>query len=133
MSSKLKMVHKKDPKEEIFEAVGTDIKDCKVFGNRVLVGVYQRPDKTLSGIVLPDKTRDEDKYQGKVGLVLKLGSLAFQDTSDSRWDAAEVAKVGDWVLIRSSDGLSTELGGKLCRIVRDSEIQLTVPEPDYAY
>ena len=66
----LQMDHDGDPKQNLINEVG-DISDIEIFNNQILVGVYIRPEKTKSGIYLSDKYRDEDKFQSKVGLILK--------------------------------------------------------------
>ena len=58
----MNMEHSEDPKQIILDALG-DISDYKVFHNEVIVAVYLRPEKTKSGIILPDGHRDEDRHQ----------------------------------------------------------------------
>jgi hypothetical protein len=70
-----KMKHEVDPREEIIRQL-PDLKHVEVFNNMVLVAVYERPDKTASGIILTGNTKDEDKYQGKAALIIKLGPIA---------------------------------------------------------
>ena len=65
-------------REELRSAVG-DLSGVEVFNTQVLVAVYIRPEKTSGGIIRPDSVREEDKYQGKVGLLLKKGRTAFID------------------------------------------------------
>ena len=79
------MQHENDPKENIKKDIG-DLSTVELFNNQVLVAVYVRPEKTKSGIYLTDKLREEDKFQGKVGPVLKLGASAFDDPN-SQWFA----------------------------------------------
>jgi len=69
-----RMNHSVDPKKVILDEMG-DISKVELFNNQVLVAIYMRPEKTASGILLPGQTRDEDKYQGKAGLVIKLGPM----------------------------------------------------------
>ena len=64
------MEHDVDPREGLLKKIG-DLSKVEVFNNQILVAVYLRPEKTKSGILLPGQTRDEDKYQSKVGLVIK--------------------------------------------------------------
>lgn len=72
--------HEKDPRETILDIVGKDTLDkFRLSGAQVLVATYIRPDKLRSGLIITSKVRDEDKFQGKCGLVLKMGPLAFVD------------------------------------------------------
>jgi co-chaperonin GroES (HSP10) len=98
----MNMTHEEDPKKLILQALG-DIEEYKVFHNEVVVAVYLRPEKTKSGIYLPDQHRDEDRHQSKVGLVVKMGSEAFDDPNGN-WFRDMDVKLHDWVVYRPSDG-----------------------------
>ncbi len=124
------MLHEKDPKEVVLEALG-DISDFEVWKNQVLCAVYERPQKTRSGLLLADSTRDEDKFQGKVGLVVKLGPSAFVD--DGSWSFQHAAAVGDWVFFRTSDSRAITVNGKLCRLIDDVDIAGRVQDPDQVW
>lgn len=129
MAQAIHMIHDTDPKQAIQDAVGPYVHDIAVLGARVLVGVYVRPDKTRAGIILPDQTKGEDRYQGKVGLVLAVGPLAFQEDETHRW-GAHVPKVGDWVVYSVGDTFAFELGKHRCRAVEDVDVHLIVKTPD---
>jgi co-chaperonin GroES (HSP10) len=124
------MLHEKDAKQVILDALG-DIDAFEVWKNQVLCAVYERPEKTRSGIILADTTRDEDKFQGKVCLVVKMGPDAFVD--DDNWTFACRAKVGDWVWFKTSDSFSITVNGKLCRVIDDNLIRGSLPEPDMVW
>ena len=124
----MKMAHATDPKTELLNEVG-DIKEVEIFNNQILCAIYIRPQKTASGIILTEKYVDEDKYQGKVGLVLKMGPDAFVDES-GKWFKNMKIKVGDWVVFRPSDGWSVSINGKSCRILDDVAIRGRVKSPD---
>ena len=121
------MHHERDPKQVIYDALGP-IPDGLVWRNLVLVAVYERPEKTKSGIILTDRTLDEDQFQGKVGLVVQLGPQAFVDNPD--WTFDEKAELGDWVWFRTSNSFPLKVNGKLCRAIRDDRIDGRVPDPD---
>ena len=124
----MKMAHATDPKTELLQEVG-NIKEVEIFNNQILCAIYIRPQKTASGIILTEKYVDEDKYQGKVGLVLKMGPEAFVDES-GKWFKNMKIKVGDWVVFRPSDGWSVSINGKSCRILDDVAIRGRVQSPD---
>ena len=88
-----------------------------------------RPEKTKSGIILSDQTRSEDRYQGKVGLVLKKGPTAFVDP-DNKWFVDTDVEVGDWVYFRVTDGWSINVHGVSCRMLEDTDIRGSTKYPD---
>lgn len=125
------MVHDTDPKEAMLAAIG-DISAIDIMHNQVLVGVYLRPEKTRSGIFLPDQLRAEDRYQGKVGLVLAKGPLAFVDDATNKFHGQNV-EVGGWVFFRASDGFSVMINGVLCRLLEEVHVKGKVPAPDVIF
>jgi co-chaperonin GroES (HSP10) len=129
------MVYDEDPKLEITNRVG-ELNDVEIFGSDVLVALYIRPEKTRSGIILADATRQEDKWQGKAGLVLKLGPTAYLDENGEKF---RDISVGDWVIFRPSDGWPVTLravnsvsskDAVACRVVNDLHIKMRVSSPD---
>ena len=136
MSRLQHMNHEKDPKQVIWDALGELPKDI-VAKNQVLVAVYERPEMTSKGLILTAKTLEEDRYQGKVGLVVKKGELAFKDDAKYKFGGFNPS-VGDWVHFRAVDGSpfifndgSTD--GKLCRIFDDTDINGILDQPDKIY
>lgn len=126
------MAHVEDPAKLIEKKIGKALNEIEVFGNHILLGVYERPKITKSGIHLSDQTVGEDKHQGKAGLVLKKGPTAF--VSDAHYDfKGQNVDVGDWVSIWVSDGRQLYVNGQLCRLVEDQHIRLKVSAPDLVY
>jgi co-chaperonin GroES (HSP10) len=126
-----KMAHARDPGEVIAEAVG-NLDDVKVFHNLVLIGIYERPEKTAGGIIISDKTQKEDVHQGVIGYVLKTGPAAFVDDANNKFYGVSVSP-GDWVIYRPSDTWMTSINGKACRMIEDAKIKGSVGHPDRAY
>jgi co-chaperonin GroES (HSP10) len=122
------MEHEVDPAESIRNEMG-DISSVEVFNNQVLVAVYIRPQKTKSGIILTNQTTDEDRYQSKVGLVLKKGPQAFEDVSGQWFNGLNIEE-GDWIVFRPSDGWNITVNNVLCRIIDDVNIRGRVDQPD---
>lgn len=127
----LKMAHAIDPAEELKQKIG-DLSKIEVMHNQILVAVYIRPSKTASGIYLADTTRDEDRYQGKAGLVLKKGPLAFVDDENNKFHGQNV-QPGDWVFYRVSDGFPLMLNGTLCRLLEEVHVRGKISSPDVVY
>jgi len=136
MPVRMNMKHDVDPAQQILKQLG-DISKFGVMHNDVLIAVYLRPDKKqIEGsdkvLYLPPGTCREDEYQGKAGLVLKKGPLAF--VSDENYDfKGQDVKPGDWVAIWVSDGRKIVINGVLCRMVEDRWIRLKIPAPDAVY
>jgi co-chaperonin GroES (HSP10) len=125
------MTHNTDPKQDLIDKVG-NIDDIEIFNNKILVAVYVRPEKTKSGIYLPDAHRDEDKVQGKVGLVMKMGPEAFDDPNGTWFNGIKVNS-GDWVVFRPSDGWSITINGVLCRMLDDTNVRGRIRQPDQVW
>ena len=122
------MFHVVDARDEHLNRLG-DISKLEVCHNQVVCMIYRRPEQTQSGIILPDQNRDEDKYQGKVGLIVKLGPTAFKDASGG-WQWPEDIGLGDWVYYRASDGWALAVNQQDCRQLDDTDIRGRVDEPD---
>lgn len=116
-----------DPKKVIWDLVG-DLSEIQVGGDQVLVGVYVRPEKTRGGIIRPDMNKEEDIWQGKVGLVLKWGQEAFQDTNDYHFNGWK-AEVNEWCIFKVGDTWIVKIRDCLCRMVRDVDIKMIVKDP----
>ena len=128
----LMMDHVVDPAEILLDAVG-DISGIELFNNQVLVAIYVRPEKSKAGLYLPEKNLDEDKFQGKIGLLLKAGPSAFVDENGQWFSGAIFTPKKDWLLFRPSDGWSIGINKVPCRIFDDISIKGKVPYPDYVW
>lgn len=122
------MDHAVDPKQKLLEEIG-DLSTVEIFNNQILVAVYIRPNKTKSGIYLSDQSREEDKVQGKVGLVVKKGPSAFVDEANE-WFKDVSVEVNDWVVFRPSDGWGITVNNVLCRMIDDTAVRGKVDVPD---
>lgn len=122
------MEHDADPKVVLKEQIGnTD--SFEIYNNQILIAVYVRPEKTKSGIFLPDAHRAEDQYQSKVGLVLKKGPAAFEG-DDSLWFKDMNIELDDWIVFRPSDGWAITVNGVLCRMLDDTSVRGKIDVPD---
>lgn len=124
----MKMTHDIDPVKKLVDEIG-DLSTVELFNNQILVGVYLRPEKTKSGLYMPDKHRDEDRFQSKVGLLLKMGPRAFEANGDG-WFEDEQFALNDWLVFRPADGWNITVHGVLCRILSDTQVKGRVKDPD---
>lgn len=133
------MLHEEDPREVILKQVG-DLEGVHIYGGDMLVATYKRPEKTKSGIILTDKHREEDKHQGKVGLVVKMGPTCYIDADGNKF---RDINVGDWVVFHPSDGWRVTLNTLKhaissedtvdCRVIGEQFIRMSVDHPDLIY
>ena len=129
------MQHDEDPARVLFRLVGMKngkIPGFELMANRVLLGLYVRPEKTKSNILIPGTKRAEEKFQGKAAVVLMKGPSAF--VSDSNFDfRGQQVEVGDWVSLWVTDGRAISINGAECRVIRDQDISMKIPSPDQVY
>jgi len=126
-----------DPKRPLLDAAG-DLSDYEVCHNLILVATYIAPEK-VGSIIMPDRKIDEDRFQGKVGLVLKVGPLSFEDDGSHTYGGITV-KPGDWVMYRPSDAMEVFIrdrrrinDGLSCRLIEDVFIKMKVSDPSLIY
>lgn len=127
-----------DPKRAILEALG-DMSWYEVFHNLVLIATFIRPEKTSGGIIRPDRSIAEDRFQGNAGLVLRIGPTAFKDESHLSFGGVTI-KEGDWVVYRPSDATEQFVRrvdkrgeGLSCRLIQDIHIRARVSDPGLIY
>jgi co-chaperonin GroES (HSP10) len=71
------------------------------FGGRVIVQLRRIKKKTSKGgIILVEETKENEKWNNMIGMVVSIGPLAFKnrDTMAS-WPEGSWAKVGDYVRV----------------------------------
>lgn len=134
-----------NPAQPLLDAAG-DLSDYEVFHNLVLVATYIPPPKTMKGpngeaVIFheADNTQAENRFQGKVGLVLLAGPTAFVDDSVAKFGGVTI-KPGDWVVYRPSDGHELFIRdrrkfneGLSCRLIEDTFIRGRVKDPSLVY
>lgn len=129
----MKMEHEASPADEIHAELKGAHEGFQVVGTDILMAIYRRPEKTKGGIILTDNVQGEDLYQGKIGLVLKVGPLVA-DPSDPKslreWFGSKIPKPGDWIVIRVGDTFAFNLSNVPCRVVEAKQLRGIVVEPD---
>jgi hypothetical protein len=120
-----------DPKAAIIKAVG-DLSKVKVAADLVLLGTYIRNEKTAGGIIRPLDTLKEDEYQGKVGLVLKPGPLAYGDW-EAEEERGEMAELHTWVVYSIKDAWPVQINGTACRFIPYDKLRMQIPNPSMVF
>lgn len=138
MLAQMRMKHEKDPAQTIWDSLGGNVDELELAPAKVLIAIYERPEMTAGGIHLPGKTRGEDVYQGKVGLIIKMGPNCFEDDAIHTFGGFS-PKIGDWVLFTAAEGRqlglpsATVTTGTPCRIFEDTAILGKISSPDYIF
>ena len=97
-------------------------------GWRLLILPYRGKGKTDGGIYLPDKVVEEQTVSTQVGYVLKVGSLAYQDSE--KFPSGPWCKQGDWVMFARYAGSRFKIDGGEVSILNDDEILACIGEPE---
>jgi hypothetical protein len=130
MAQAMSMLHERDPRDELWEGVSEFLGQIEPLGSGVVVAIYVRPEKLKSGLILSRAhTPNEDLYQGKVGLVLKLGPIAFLEDDSHRF-GERTPRPGDWIVSSVGETFAFTLGKVPCRIVEDVSVRAIVDQPD---
>jgi len=117
----------KDKKKAIIEAAG-DLRGVEVFSDLVLVGTYIEDEMTPGGIIKPKSTVQESEFQGKVGLVLKSGPLAYGDWEEGD-EMGKNAQPHTWVVYAIKDGWPVQVNGVACRFIPYDKLRARVADP----
>jgi len=126
-----------DPKKALLDSVG-DITGFIPTLNLVLVATYISPEKTRGGIIRPHRNITEDRLQGKVGLILAKGPIAFQDDGATKFGGLN-PKLGEWVVYRPADAMEMFFRyqntgeGTPCRLIEDTLIKAIIEDPSLIY
>ena len=100
----------------------------KPTGWRILVLPYKAKEKTKGGIILSDKTVTESQIATNCGLVLDMGSDAYNDKD--KFPNGPWCKKKDWVLFARYAGSRIYIDGGELRILNDDEILGTIEAPE---
>jgi co-chaperonin GroES (HSP10) len=100
----------------------------QVLHSQVLTMTFVDSEITDGGIIKPPKSRDEDRFQSKIGLVIAMGPGAFKDDTIAQFHG-KVLKVHDWVLMRPADGMEIFFNGCTLRLFEDVNIKAIISDP----
>lgn len=120
-----------DKKKAIIAALG-DMSGVEVLSDLVLLGTYIRDEKRQSGLILPKEHLQEDEFQGKVGLVVKSGPLAYGDWEDDKARGTNATK-GTWVVFAIKDTWPLQINGVACRVLPYDKIRIRLTDPKMVF
>lgn len=135
-----KFVLPKSPVEEFVEKISPlkGLPDVEVLFHHVIVAKYIREKLGNGSLLAAQQTKLEDKYQSKIGVVLKVGPAAFQNDRDFDFRGITVDP-GEWVMFRMSDGWDfdyTPPGATEAihmKMLEDSNLRCRVGNPERIY
>jgi co-chaperonin GroES (HSP10) len=91
-----------DPLERAFPAVDPGVTP---FGSRVLIQIRTAKRATDGGIIIPDDSRDTEKWNTQVGKVVALGPLAYHNRNTGQpWPEGSWCQVGEFVRVPKYGG-----------------------------
>lgn len=97
-------------------------------GWRIAILPYRGAEKTKGGIVLAEETQRKAQLGTVCGYVLKVGSLAYADTS--KFPTGRWCSEGDWVIFGRYAGARIPIDGGEIRLLNDDEILAVVNSPE---
>lgn len=131
-----------DPKRKaILDKLG-DLSHLRIAQNEFLMAIYIRSNMSPGGILMTDKTVKEDVYQGKVGLVVKIGSNCHFTRNDAETGRTYGIDVNlyDWVVARPGENWAIDINGDpnaskrddfvTCRLAYDDSVRMVLDNPD---
>ena len=130
-----KISQSQDTKSATLEAIGSKaLAAYELFEDDVLLATYIAPEKSVGGIIRPGRNIDEDRFQGKCGLLLKVGPTAFKynRSSERAFEGTKPALMS-WVVYRPSDGWEISLNGVSCRLIRANMLRGMVSDPSVVW
>lgn len=110
-------------KSLIEEELGTDI---DVQGYRILLRAVILPEATKRGIILTESYKKLERRAYNVGLVLKMGDLAYKPLD--KFGGKPFCDVGDWVFYSSYEREEVYINDQLCFFINDERIYAKIPE-----
>lgn len=104
--------------------------NARAVGHDIWLAVYDRAEgKTAGGIIIPE-TIQEDRFQGKVGLVISVGPMCHKHEDWHDWFGGQPPKLGDWVGVNIRDGFSFMIGDVDVRSVEWKYVRIQADVPD---
>ena len=129
--------HKEDPKAVIWKALDGWLDKVEPTASDLLICVYERPSimkfknalgKDVEFDTSSTSRTKEDKFQGTVGLVVKVGPSASEHAGNFK--DGKMPEVGDWVSVQVGTCISFTLGERMMRLVQANFVRLTLTDPD---
>jgi hypothetical protein len=128
----------RDPKGFLQDRCALWLPACHLLGDKLLCATYYLPAFEFlpngTKFYRTDTSHNEALWQGKVGLVVAKGPLAFLDEPELRifWHGQDV-NVGDWVQWDIHDARQATIDRVHVRLVKDSQVVAVWDDPKLVY
>lgn len=131
-----------DPKTYILKRCKSFMGSIKMATNNIIVASYFLPQfTTIKGkdgpvnFYVGDKTTDEALYQGRVGLLIAKGTLAWKgNESDPRFAFGGTNyDIGDWVCFDRGGRQQISINRVHCRVMKDVDVWGGTDDPYRMY
>ena len=93
-------------------------------GYRILIRPVPVVEKTKGGIILTDKSREDQSYLNSIGQVIVMGPECYSDRKKP-W-----CKVRDWILYGRYAGAKISVQNVKMVLINDDEVLGTLENPD---
>ena len=109
----------------ILKSIGDRLPDPK--GWKVLIVLPKVREKTEGGIIKPEEVLQYETVGSIIGLVLKMGDLAYRDVK--KFPTGPWCEPGDYILMRTYSGTRISVKGQEFRMINDDTVEAVVSDP----
>ena len=99
----------------------------KPTGWKILIAVPKASNKTEGGIYKPNEVMQVEEVGTIIGLVLKLGDLAYKDSK--KFPSGPWCHRGDYIVMRTYSGTRFLVGEQEFRLINDDTVEAVVDDP----
>lgn len=109
----------------------------KVYHNWIITATYYLPKWDYLGntdfkFERPETVHNNALWEGKVGLVIGKGPMAFLDDEHVAFHGQNV-EIGDWIQYDIMEGRQFTLDQVHCRRLKDTQLVMQIPDPRLIY
>ena len=109
----------------ILKSIGDKLPDPQ--GWKILIALPGVEKKTEGGIFKPEEVLQYETVGSIIGLVLKMGDLAYRD--NKKFPTGRWCNPGDYILMRSYSGTRISIKGQEFRLINDDTVEAVVSDP----
>ena len=109
----------------ILKSIGDKLPDPQ--GWKILIALPGVEERTEGGIFKPEEVLQYETVGSIIGLVLKMGDLAYRD--NKKFPTGRWCNPGDYILMRSYSGTRISIKGQEFRLINDDTVEAVVSDP----